>query len=59
MIDGVRDFRAGPLDLAFERADAALELGDRQAVEILAQQGRQRIVGPGPQDVVQVHALQR
>lgn len=59
MIDRMFHFPAGPLDLAFERADPAFELGNRQAIESLAQQGGQWIVGPGPQDVVQVHAPQR
>lgn len=56
MVNGARDFPAAARDLALQRGDARLKLGDGQAIEILAQQGGQGIVGPRPQDVVQVHA---
>ncbi len=59
MVNGAFNFSFAPRDLAFEQPDAVVEFGDRQAIEVLAQQRGQRIVGPGPQDVVQVHERQR
>ena len=59
MVNGAFNFLAAPFDLAFEQPDAFVKFGDRQAIEVLTQQRGQRIVGPGPQDIVQVHERQR
>lgn len=59
MVNGVFDLSSAAGDLALERGDPRLQLGDAQPVEILAQQRGQRIIGPRPQDIVQVHVLQR
>ena len=59
MVNGAFNFSPAARDLAFERGDPPLEFGDRQAIEILAQQRGQRIVGPRLQDIVQVHGPQR
>ena len=59
MVNGAFDLGTAACDLAFERGDPHLQFGDGQAIEVLAQQRGEGIVGPGPQDVVQVHAVQR
>ena len=55
MINRPFDLSAHAHDLAFQRGDARLKLGDRKAIEILAQQGGQRIVGARPKQVVGIH----
>lgn len=59
MVNGAFNFSSRAFEFALQRANAGLEFGDGQAIEILAQQGGQGIVGPGPQDVIQVHDTQR
>lgn len=59
MVNGAFDLSLAAFDLACEQPNALVEFGDRQAVEILAQQRGQRIVGPGPKDIVQVHKGER
>lgn len=56
MVNGAVDLAPGARNLALQRDDAHLQFGDGQAIEILAQQRGQRIVGARPKDVVQVHA---
>lgn len=56
MVHRMVDLFSAAGDLALQRGDPRLKLHHRQAVEILAQQRGQRIVGPGPEDIVQIHA---
>ena len=45
MVNGAFNFMTNPFYLALQRGDAGVELGDRQPVEVLADQERQRVVG--------------
>jgi NADPH2:quinone reductase len=57
MVNGAFDFGPGPRDLGLERGDPRLELGDRERVEILADERGEGIVSPlRRQAVVRVHA---
>lgn len=59
MVNGAFNFSAAAIDLAFERPHTRLQLGNGQAIEVFVHQRGERVVGPGPQDVVQVHDTQR
>ena len=45
MVNGALHVRLHPRDLAFEGGDAPFELADRQRIEILPDQERDRIAG--------------
>lgn len=58
MVNGAFHFYPAPRDLALQRGDPRLQLGDRQGIEILPRELGEQIVGTG-QGVVQVHGRQR
>ncbi len=55
MVNGAIDLAAATRDLAFQRGDPRLQLRHGKTIEILAQQRGERIVGPGAEDIVQIH----
>ena len=55
MVNRAFDLRPGTRDFAFQHGDAAVQLVDRQRIEILFGQQNQRIARPLRQDVVQIH----
>ena len=59
MVNGEFNLRAAAGDLALQRGDPRLELDHRKAIEILPQQGGQGIVGPGTEDIFEVHKPHR
>lgn len=59
MVNGTRAVMANPLDLGFERRDARVELRDRERIEILVREHRQRIVAPKRKILVGIHAAKR
>jgi putative PIG3 family NAD(P)H quinone oxidoreductase len=56
MVKSRGDLFSHALDLAFQRPDPFLELLDRQRIEILFDQHRQRIAGLARKELVEVHA---
>ncbi len=55
MVNGAFDLLATSRNFTFQRGDPRLQFGDRETIEILAQQRGQGIVGPGPKDIIQIH----
>lgn len=47
MVNGMFDLRPAPRDLAIERGDPQFQFGERQPVEVLADQFGERIAGAG------------
>ena len=59
MVNGAFNLSSTPRDLALQRRDPRLQLGDRQAVEILGHQRRQRVPRTGAEDIVEIHGRER
>lgn len=58
MVNGAFDFDSATGDLTLQPGDAALQLGNRQGIEILAHELCEEVAGTGKR-VVQVHGMQR
>ncbi len=58
MVNGALFVLVNAGDLALQRGDARVELGDRQRIEVLFDQERERFVGPR-QILVGIHGRQR
>ncbi len=59
MINRAVDLAPAARDLALERCDAGLQLGNRQAVEVFREQARERVTRTGTENLVEVHAVER
>ena len=59
MINRPFDLAPTARDLALQRRDARLQLGDRQAVEVFREQARERVSRTGTENLVEVHAVKR
>ena len=55
MVNGALFMLVNASDLALQRGDSRIELGDRQRIEVLFDQERERFVGPR-QILVGIHA---
>ena len=58
MVNGALFMLVNAGDLALQRGDARIELGDRQRIEVLFDQERERFVGPR-QILVGIHERNR
>ena len=59
MVNGMRPMAANPFDFGFERSDSFVEFRDRERIEILAREHRQRIVAPEREILVGIHGRKR
>jgi len=59
MVNGACPMALYSRDFFFQRGDARVELLDRQWVEVLARELRQRIVAPKRQILVGIHGAKR
>lgn len=55
VVDGEFYFRTTARDFAMQRSDPGFEFDHGEAIEILAHECGQGIVGPGPKDIIQIH----
>ncbi|RIA37798.1 hypothetical protein DFR49_3686 [Hephaestia caeni] len=59
MVNGGVAVATNPPDLRFQRGNPRVEFGDRQRIEILTRQHRQRVVAPEGKILLGIHAAKR